>query len=382
MPEDIDPFLVPRNPTALPQPAQDVIAQALSGIGGSIEDIWNLPKRMLQSSEVMSQTGQYDPAPAVDMMQLMALGGMPAAEEGALGSFGGRFAKGFSRELANLAEDMERGGATPDEIWERTGYARDAAGDWKFEISDEAARIKDYSGRTYREAVSHPELLFNYPELGETRMVWDQRLGHGLYSGPHYGTIERIHAYPGEGTVKGNPKTSTLGVILHEGMHGIQEGKERFAIGANPDDPYLKAVAKQAVFEHYFPKQDSEKLNNLIRQSMNGENYDVEFDENGDLISPWRHEYHRLINKKVDALQRYNKDRAKLVWETYMRHAGEVESRNVQERWNRTLFFNRLSPELQKTRSAQEYRKMFINSRPEMTEDRPRSVQIVRKHQE
>ena len=78
---------------------------------------------------------------------LSALGLLPFVPP--LGIVAGRRAKTVSKEAVEMAEQMERAGATREEIWNATGEAfgqswfKGPEGEWRFEIPDEGARLNE-----------------------------------------------------------------------------------------------------------------------------------------------------------------------------------------------------------------------------------------------
>jgi len=59
------------------------------GALGAAEHAYNLPQRMIENAAQYQQTGDYNPAPTVDLMGMLA-GRAPWAEAGSAGVFGGK----------------------------------------------------------------------------------------------------------------------------------------------------------------------------------------------------------------------------------------------------------------------------------------------------
>jgi hypothetical protein len=76
------------------------------GAYGAAEHAYNLPQRMIESAGQYAQTGEYNPAPAVDLMGMLAGGGMRAAEPGSIGVFGGAY-KGAGKPGVTLQAARE-----------------------------------------------------------------------------------------------------------------------------------------------------------------------------------------------------------------------------------------------------------------------------------
>jgi hypothetical protein len=90
------------------------VQSALDGVWQTITDVVSLPQRFFEASERRRLTGEYDPAPAVELMGLMAGVGVMSAERAALGVAGGRV-----KAAALAALPMGRG--EPDGARRRTG---------------------------------------------------------------------------------------------------------------------------------------------------------------------------------------------------------------------------------------------------------------------
>ena len=296
--DQVDPLVSQPNSAALPPAVQDSIRALLSGAGGAIsgmaQHLYQLPQRAMDASEQLRTTGEYNPAPAVETAQLLMGGGAPAAEAGAAGIFGGRLAQSADLAKLNSAKDMERMNWGPNEIHAGTGWFRGADGEWRFEIPDNKANFHSY-GDTIGTTLSHPELYKNYPQIANRPITWDAPIGGGNYN-PTTGGI-RLNMY--------SDTQDQLPVTHHEIQHVIQH-LEGFANGTNRD------VMKQEVMKE--------------------------------------------LDKLGATLPNSEMDRA--AYEAYMRHAGEVEARNVQGRIPLTNYERKIIP-------------------PWSTEDRPRSNQIV-----
>jgi hypothetical protein len=97
--------------------------------------------------------------------------------------FVGKNSKTWNKEAAKVATEMEKAGASPRDIWEQTGTFRGAEGKLRQEISDKSAQWQPTKwDQPYKEApeidvanvgsaLSHPELLKAYPELGQANIV-------------------------------------------------------------------------------------------------------------------------------------------------------------------------------------------------------------------
>ena len=361
MPEsDIDPILVTRKPTDLPEPVTQAVRGGLQILGEEAEHVFGLPQAIMEQSELLRTTGEYNPAPMVELLGLAAGGGMGAAEKDAIGVFGGRaWAKDTNflgdpkarkfvppgslpalerkyRSAYDSAMLMEMAGKSREEIFDQTGWFRGHEGKWKFEISDKDAKLMQLpdlppvvdilqhgmsvarkkqrilSQKKLSDILNHPKLFEQYPDLADLHVEWDASPKSASYA-PYW---EKGYARAGGAKefISLNPNDPDLLTrILHEVQHAIQ-AREGFAPGGHSRDSKLLLEADKA--HKKFPGSASP--------------YD-------------------------------------LAYEAYMRHAGEVEARNVQHR----RF-------LEEIRSLGE----FTKHRPWETEDRPSDKLIFREPHE
>ena len=367
---DIDPILQTRKPTDLPEPITQAVRGGLQILGEEAEHVLvGLPKEIMEQSELLRTTGEYNPAPMVELLSLGAGGGMGAAEKDAIGVFGGRAwardvnfladpkARTFVPPGSSLARErkyrpaydaallMEQAGMSREEIFDETGWFRGHDGKWRFEISDKGAQLipveETPKGRLWLEkfgrypdragsdklsdVLKHPKLFEQYPDLAELEVHWDAPPQSASYS-PYL-------KIPSPGGTAGGAKdyisldpndTKLLSRLLHEIQHAVQ-AREGFSPGGNP--------------------------------------------------SEWR-----LIDEAMKAHEKFpgSASARDLAYEAYMRHAGEVEARNVQYR---AAGLDTLTKNIEDVNRA----KRSVGSpelplpRPWQTEDRPASQLIFRK---
>jgi hypothetical protein len=333
--------------------------------GGNRLDVW--------------KTGRFEPT--FDVLANVAL---PAVGTGQIAaratknlpvgaSIMGPESKLWNKEMAFQAGKMEAKGTPPEEILEATGMVRGLDNQWRTELSDQFAKMKqkgnsfseqymaakdidplqvhlikaeeakygrsppelhkmtdkernDYDifrmqkieehGRmskapvTVKDVFEHPELLKAYPFLGDIK----------------------VEVGSGQGGVKGsyNQKENKLTIaahlspdearstMLHELTHGIQ-GKEEFNRGAN---------AYQLI--NYFAKEKLATMGQI--ESLNKEASTA-------LKAGDKSKYDELMAQRDQLSKKYMAmDPEKMGYEAYARHGGEAEARMVQNRMN-------LSPE-------------------------------------
>ena len=201
-------------------------------------------------------------APVVE--RTMQRGGLPAQlmQDLTQGSrsqiFIGEKSKSWNKKAADTALQMEKQGATPQDIWANTGTVRGPDGKLRQEISDAEALLtnkqKDFEGKLH-ETLQHPSLYENYPALQyydteiQSQIALPEHLkksligkGSGSFTEKDFLTDEpkiTAQAYSNEDT----------GTLLHEIQHAIQQ-KEGFARGGSPaqgqDAPFIYGVGESS----------------------------------------------------------------------------------------------------------------------------------------
>lgn len=288
--DQIDPLVQPpQNPADLmPWANAAGVPQMVQALGRGLYGLAELPKKAIEASENYRTTGDYNAGPMVDLVTTLAGGGMPAAEKGAAGIFGGKLSRTADlTELAN-AQRAWRGGASPTSIWRQHGWAPGAEGVWRYEIPDQGMIYdpSDYHGLfgpppTVGHALHHPELMKAYPDLANIPLKWDE----GVYHSP----------WPGHEEIGLNTDTGP-GSVAHELEHAVQ-WREGFAPGTNKKT--MMGYADQALQGLNIPREPVGDYSNLTEN---------------------------------------------VAYQAYLRHAGEVEARNVANRLSNPEFVNRYNP--------------------------------------
>lgn len=151
----------------------------------------------------------------------------------------GEHARNAPLDKLEVAKKMEEEEASPEEIWDATGWMRGPEGEWRFEIPDYLENIHldrlSEEPRYIDEIYDNHDLYEAYPELRDvTIRVADLKTE---YNGEHAGangltigdiiTIDRSHAAKNDTDVKK--------IIIHELQHVIQNEFERgFSKGGTP----------------------------------------------------------------------------------------------------------------------------------------------------
>lgn len=379
----------PENPAVAPKPVQQAVKSAAGAAGEAAYDtVIGIPKGIQEQSENLRQTGQYNPEPMYDAMLLLASGGLASPEAGAAGVFGGRL-QSRKANLSKLlrAQLLELDNKSPQYIWKETGWVRGKDKDWRYEISDADAKLKNRYGETVGEMLDHPTLFEHYPDIANIKIDFNSGRGEGFYSNPSW------HGGQGEEYISLNPEDfhatgefdgSTMSVLLHEIQHAVQF-RERFQNGANIADPTFQHVIQEAIQDIYFPEKDRKRLQQIV-DKMYSLPHRID-----DLSDAERREYNSLALKSGIAYNKINKLQIPLSRELYIRHAGEVEARNVPDRYYRATQMKAMDPQerseflsrlLDDDLEHDQTVEGFINKLPELTEDRSRSKQIVRRRPE
>ena len=271
----------------------DAIAKALMEYGQrQAQGVANLamtPGKVAQGQQSVEEAGEWGPAMAMALMGR----GMPTAEAGAAGIFGGRLAKTADMPALARAQVSQMKGATPTDIWHETGWFQGPDKQWRFEIPDAWAKAEgpkdldpdwDYGDPnqssmypyTVGQAMpNHPELYWAYPDIKDMPIVWSQRSREGYHNPNLIPGGEHI-ALPPE-----DPSWALTPVALHELQHAIQ-WREGFPRGANFGQ--MSGYAQQA----------AKRMGVPLEESIVGE-----------------------AGKQA-----------------YLRHAGETEARNVMRRYD------------------------------------------------
>jgi len=271
----------------------------MGGIYGTGQQLLSLPQRITQASEQLRTTGQYDPAPAVEGMGWLAGGGMPAAERGAAGIFGGRLAVGAPLKSFERAQAAAGKGATPEDIWIQHGWQRGPGGQWSFEIPDTEAKLGPGAAFNLGSGEAELSTQLKYPYLKD--YLQHERLYYHYPDLAHRPTdiLSRGHAVgrydPREASFGFDPtaiEDNPLSTALHENQHGVQhiEGFPRGASMVEAKDYTTKAMQQLG------------------------------------MISPAEALTGRFANPEMAKLQQ------KMTLDTYMKSAGEQEAYNVERR--------------------------------------------------
>lgn len=262
---------------------------------------------------------------------------------GSLGIFGGFMAKtadlpalkGAQALEQELAHDTSLSVLTKkSKILSQTGWYRGPDEKWRFEIPDTNADldlrdvVSGSSPVPLDTVINHPKLFSAYPHLRDISVRGiDSKDFLGQYD--PYGKNENIAIAGDIGTAAKSPLT----IMLHEIQHAVQN-REGFANGAAPGDPQIN-TAYDKLFSRATSITESiqSDFTDWRREHGSGGDPDIEFrkflEANPSKATLWRQIQVMNHRRTVQGDQ----------LAPYMHVAGEVEARNVENRFGRGAMF-------------------------------------------
>lgn len=193
-------------------------------------------------------------------------------------SFGGKNSKTADIGLLKQAENLEKDGASAEEIRKETGWSRGLDNKWKFEIDDSQAKYNEDKIRlgkavSLNEVLEHKDLFKAYPDLKKVKVKEISNLdANGIYS-PNFDCIFINENLPTQEKLKS---------LIHEVQHAIQV-REGFAVGESPDNKNRNQSAGEIEADDVKARQSmskEERLNTFPKSMKPNQNADVAFWEN------------------------------------------------------------------------------------------------------
>ena len=381
IPVDHDPFVdLPQGPTELrqgPMGLRDwlpfvgaaVKQYATDKIHGAVDAV-TLPGDLVQGKADLATPEGMERAQ--NLVGMLPVGGIGMAEQGAAGVFGGRLAANADPKAYSRARDMIFARAPKEQILNDTGVFSGTEGILRHEISDVGAKMNyppeafDVGGH-YKlgDVLHHPELFKAYPELGDMLVKVLPTDSSGQLGGfsSHWRVGEDGQYSPARtiGDISLQQKVlQDPSVLLHEIQHAVQH-VEGFQNGGNPGEQIHKELPQ---FNNYQILKAADQYQQAIANGeMTKNRAKLLLEGNGD--------QGKQIAKLLDADPQQIKDlRVKYAqkipldaYAGYSRLAGEVEARNVSDRYQMSQAFGQ--------NSLQKYP-------PWITQDTPRGQQILR----
>jgi hypothetical protein len=260
--------------------------------------------------------GEATPLEMLELAAIPAMGPMTAArgisgladyDPTVTSIFGSRGSQVPEAQRAmDMAEDMQRAGATPEEIWRATGEAEGypamflpGRGDPLFEFSDNRLRYADPTGvaigdpqalrgRT-GDIVRHDELFRHYPDMQnpQTDLAYPEPLGRlgsvdvNILTNAGPGTVRVSRAIPldrGTGAgIQGIPLSSRPEVLAHELQHGVARLDPSVPQGFSPqearrlyDESLGQTNYERSLFDNVL-RREEEILDPLKRRLTGGD---------------------------------------------------------------------------------------------------------------
>jgi N12 class adenine-specific DNA methylase len=236
-------------------------------------------------------------------------------------SFAGERAATADRFALDSAKGRLAAGEDADAVRQNTGWFQGDDGKWRFEISDQDAKLTpnytDFKGipAALSDVLAHPALFAAYPEIGN--------IGTFIEIDPSYHMEGSYNSERKIITVKAPNEKVALSALLHEIQHGIQY-VEGFATGGNPNQANPDILMRQA-------DQDLAEITDKIIQN----NQDRASATTPELRAQLEGDGKRLRARK-ERLQLDRGDPYRLQHRWYTGLSGEVEARNVQRRQDMT----------------------------------------------
>lgn len=273
-------------------------------------------------------------------------------------TFGGVNAKTADLKLQRIAQDMEKAGASRDQIWKETGWFKGNDGKWRFEIDDSGAKLTGKKKGTFGDVLKNERVGAAYPDVAQ---VSTQRGGSG-------GSYIREGQYNDEMIQFGGMGDDARSIGLHEGQHAVQN-REGFASGGSPQNMGFTNIVEAreaamnaddlATFASLMEKHGDDFRAESAMQTLPG----IAAYRAGRARDAWEAMGGITVQDATKRAKEANRQLAAMEGrsprELYDSLAGEVEARNVQTRRDFT-------PEERRARP------------PWTTQDVPDDQQIVR----
>jgi hypothetical protein len=263
-------------------------------------------------------------------------------------------AKAADEMMFHMAKRMRASGMTPEDVFEKTGFFKAADGNWKYEVPDTDVKIKDSyiddgdrlglkSSEFVRvdRAVDHPELYKSQDGVGD---AW-------LSVHPEGTPIQNRGYYnPSQDLIRVNnelPLDAKLKTLMHEVQHKIQD-LEGWQSGGN------KGMFDLSLSNSYFEasRKKFEKIMELDTriQKLGDDYWTAKQIGDTDLANDLRKQYDGARRRREALTDRRQEDVEMMDNTTpfalYERLMGEVEARNVADRYQLTKAYEKqgLSP--------------------------------------
>ena len=284
--------------------------------------------------------GEYGEAAASGLGAVPDIGGPLAHGVGAV--FAGPMARTADRAALEQAQAMASKGAAPSRIWNKTGWWQGPESKWRYEIPDYQAEFDPRGGNVLGDVLHHPDLYAAYPELADVAVdrypLKKGQTGVARFTPPQVTAPkgEIAFGYPTKGSVGG----PTLTGALHETQHAIQDIPEQFSPGGTPPRQVDPTSPAWPFIEARLRRGDPGKMSyaDFVKRTTGGPyQYLTQFhpDKIENAVNQGRYDYYNAL-------------------------AGEVESRNVEERYKMGPLLARTTPPWSKYSQSLPYSKQVV----------------------
>lgn len=223
-------------------------------------------------------------------------------------SIAGEQAVGANLGILADAKQLDQDGKSAEEVWKETGWWKGTDGEWRFEIDDSGAMLRDNvpdeSGKLI-DFIEHDALFNAYPFLRDVNVARDLPT-----KGANGAAVGR------EIRVKRNlDGAELLSTLLHEAQHLVQV-REGFANGSSMEIAYRNLFIRT--------------LDDIIRDPKHWKDFQK--------LTTYQGRIRRIENEMIKRSEdpEFQSDPASkmfdVLWTNYANAIGEQEARNVQER--------------------------------------------------
>jgi len=204
------------------------------------------------------------------------------------------------KQFLSDAKSLEKNGTNPKTIFMQTGWEKGTDGKWKYDMQEGKIEFKQTENGNLEDVLDYQELFDKYPAARKINIVFNNNMP---YSGLFSAEKNRIQINNSEGL------TESKLTLLHEIQHWVQN-KEGFSTGGN-----------QNTVKNFIQEQIKKTTDNKVKKAV------IAFKDLLLKRKPDNAKVNEQLSKLKDLI---NKDD----FDLYKSIAGEVEARNVEQRFN------------------------------------------------
>lgn len=278
---------------------------------------------------------------------LLALQAPFTAVDNAAGIFGGRLSQNFPEKQLRIALDMEKKGATPEQIYDTTGLWKGLEGQYRYEMDLSQPKLigRASGNNTLSQIIDFPELFEAYPQLRDFPVRQVYRPGNDTSGAIAYAGNDHIGLIAGRMPER---EQEYLSVLLHEAQHLVQN-IELFSRGAstssspNLTDSIVKTARdwisseegmRAAQMRQAYIDEMTRRTRKIGPVDSNG---NARRDPITGQIMQWKHDFRYYFPEEAAKLDFYSSVVRRPKWhddEGYRLAGGEAEARNVEKRYD------------------------------------------------